>query len=582
MKKVKKIISLAIGVTMTASVLVGCSANGQELYNGFSKQRDMRSFEMKTDLSLKVSGKNLSSEEEKTLATLPLKDGIKVTTKSKSRANEDKTIGKTQNEISVGISDMSMSMNMWTDMDLSGDKPQMKNIMTIPYMFKNKLPQLNGKEYMVMDYAEMNSTTNIPGQPAIDYKQIMELSKSIQPKLAELMKAYLQQYSFSKDIVTKSEKQNLVIAGEQQEVNVYEVKLGDDAFKEVLKYTVANLGENKDIIEKFIKQFVPSAGPIDLNQLPEATKSLESALDSIKDIKILGDKGIVLQYAINKDGYIVNQKGTMDLVFDTTNIKKLSKVGQIPNFTGIYTVTLDFNMDMYNINGDVKFEMPTLTSANSINMIDLNKASTNENTNNKEQANLTQLDIAYKTAFDNVKVATTLATVNGVKPTYFKLEGSLDVGASPVENVVKAENGGLQSVINEGRKSINNLPDSLLQQKRTLSSILDNYQHPIYETVVNLITKNKTNPKQNEIILARQLIKDVPVEYKTSYSSALDEVQQGLLSRAFNLVNKATESKKAEDIESAKAAITELKTIPANFAGESVLKFIADLEAKLK
>lgn len=582
MKKVKKIISLAIGVAMTASVLVGCSANGQELYNSFSKQKSMKSVEMKSDFSLKVSGKNLSSEEEKALATLPLKDGVKVSTKSKSIVNEDKTIAKTQNEISVGISDMSMNMNVWTDMNVSGDKPQMKSVMTVPFILKNKLPQLNGKEYMVMDYAEMNSATNIPGQPPVDYKQIMELSKNIQPKLAELMKVYLQQYSFSKDIVTKSDKQNLVVGGVQQEVTIYEVKLNDSTFKELLKYTVANLGENKDIIEKFIKECMPSAGLIDLNKLPEATKSLASALDSIKDIKILGDNGLVLKYAINKDGDIINQKGTMDIVFDTANIKKLAKGGQAPNFTGVYTITLDFNMDIYNINGDVKIEMPTLTSANSINMIDLNKPSTNENTTNKDESNLSQLDIAYKTAFNNVKVATTLATVNGVKPTYFKVEGSLDVGISPVENVVKAANGGLQSIINEGRKSINNLPDSLLQQKRTLSSILDNYQHPIYEVTVNLINNNKINPKQNEIILGRQLIKDIPAEYKTSYSSALDEVQQGLLSKTFNLVNKATESKKTEDIESAKAAINELKTIPTNFAGESVLKFISDLEGKLK
>lgn len=579
MKKVKKIISLAMGIVMSAAIFAGCSANGLELNNAFSKQQDMKSVEMKTEFALKVSGKNLSAEEEQALAKLPFKAGIKVTSVAKTNVNEDKTRNKAQNDMTISMGDMSFNMGVWTEMNLSGDKPQMKNIMTIPSIVKANLPQLNGKDYMVMDYTDMVPATNIPGQPAVDYKKIMELSKTIQPKIVELMKGYVKQYNFNKDIITKTEKQNLLVGGTQQEVNIYEIKLNDSTFKELLKYTVANLGENKVAIEGFIKELVPGGDAANLSVL---TTAMNSGLDSIKDIKILGDKGLVVKYAINKEGYIVSQKGSMDLVFDAATIKKLSKNGQVPDFTGVYTVTVDFNMDIYNINKNVQIDFPTITLANSINFMDLNKPSTNDNGSNKDESKLTQLDIAYKNAFNNVKVATALATANGVKPTYFKAEGSLEVGTSSMENVVKAANGGLQSVINEGRKSIDNLPNSLLQQKRTLSSILDNYQHPIYETTVNLINKNKTNPKQNEIILGRQLINDIPAYYKTSYSSALDEVQQGLLNKTSNLVNKAVQSKNKEDIESAKAAITELKTIPTNFAGEGVLKFIADLEGKLK
>lgn len=194
----------------------------------------------------------------------------------------------------------------------------------------------------------------------------------------------------------------------------------------------------------------------------------------------------------------------------------------------------------------------------------------------------TNLDILFKDSFDAVKKVVTLAAENGVKPWYFKSEGSLDVGVSVSEDVANATAKGMQQYIYDARKLIDQLPDSLLNYKQTFSSILDNYQHPIYERIVVIINDNQINPKQADIILARILIKDVPSFFKASYSSALDILQGKLFVKASQLVDKAAASKDSIDIAKAEQAIMDLKAIPEEFSSTDINNFINAIQDKLK
>jgi competence protein ComEC len=194
----------------------------------------------------------------------------------------------------------------------------------------------------------------------------------------------------------------------------------------------------------------------------------------------------------------------------------------------------------------------------------------------------TNLDTLFASTFNGVKKVVALATENGVKPWYFKSEGSLDVGISESEKVANATAKGMQQFIYDARNLNSQLPDSLLDYKRTFSSILDNYQHPIYERIVVLINSNQNNPNQHDIILARMLIKDVPSFFKASYSSALDNLQSKLFVNASQLVDKATVSKNTTDITNASQAIIDLKTIPDEFSSTDINNFINAIQDKLK
>jgi hypothetical protein len=191
------------------------------------------------------------------------------------------------------------------------------------------------------------------------------------------------------------------------------------------------------------------------------------------------------------------------------------------------------------------------------------------------------VDVLFKTTFDSVQKVVALASENGVKPYYFKSEGSLEPGTSESQSVAAAAEKGMQKQIYEARGLVNQLPEELLNYKRTFSSILDNYQHPIYERIVYLIGINQEVPKQSDINMARVLIKDVPDSFKASYSSELDRLQGNLFNKASQLVDKAASSKSPADIAKAKEAVLELKTIASEFSSPDISNFINYIDGKI-
>jgi hypothetical protein len=191
------------------------------------------------------------------------------------------------------------------------------------------------------------------------------------------------------------------------------------------------------------------------------------------------------------------------------------------------------------------------------------------------------LDKIFTNTFSAIKKVITVAKENGVKPWYFKSEDSLDAGVSESESVANATDKGMQQYIYEARNLNNQLPDSLLDYKRTFSSILDNYQHPIYERIVFIINRNQNNQNQHDIIQARKLIKDISALFKSSYSSALDNLQDKLFVIASQLVDKALSTKNQADIDAASKAISDLKTMPNEFSSIDIKNFIKEIEEKL-
>jgi competence protein ComEC len=184
------------------------------------------------------------------------------------------------------------------------------------------------------------------------------------------------------------------------------------------------------------------------------------------------------------------------------------------------------------------------------------------------------LNTLYKSTYDAVMKVDKTATENGVKPYYSR-------GASTTENVANATSKGMQIYIYEARTLIDQLPDELIDIKRTFSSMLDEYQHPIYERIVYVINTNKDNPKQNDINLGRTLIKDLPDVFKSPYSVALDQAQGKLFAKADNLVAKAVATKDNSDSLNARQVIAELKTIPIQFASSDIKSFVNAIETKL-
>lgn len=187
------------------------------------------------------------------------------------------------------------------------------------------------------------------------------------------------------------------------------------------------------------------------------------------------------------------------------------------------------------------------------------------------------IDNLYKAAYDSVMLVTDKSNRYNVKP-YFDASNG---GPSNTKDVLKGVNNGLQKDILLSRKVIDLLPDSLLTAKQTFSSVLDNYQHPIYERIVFTINNAQNNPNQSDVATARYLIKDIPEIYKVSYSSALDDIQMILFQKAINAVEKAEQTKLSPDINYARSAVYELRRIPWEFSNDDIYALIDSLTERL-
>lgn len=586
MKNVKKLVALLSTVVMTATIVSGCSTNGLAVFNGYSKYQTVNSMESKTDITFNVTAENLSSQEQQILTMLPAINASKISMTSKTNKNKDNTKIKSEIGLNMQFGEMPMDMGMWVDKDLTANNPVYKEIVKMPDMLSSGISAMHGKDYLVMDIANMKNTTD---GTEFDVKKLDQLSRELQPKIINFMNQYANNYNNGTNVINKLDSKDIVVAGKTQHVNIYELKLDDKSFKDILRYTVKNFGDNKDMILAFVKDIMtymaaitPSssveADKMDIliknmdAQLLEAVKQLNSGLDSLDGITLLGNSGIDIKFAINDEGYIVNENGSIQLKSSMEDIKKLTGEKSLEGYTGIYNATINFNTDIYNINGDVSIAIPETNSSNSVDYMELIKAFTP----------VDDIDTTYKKAYDDVEKVVALAKANKVKPYFYKTADSLDQGISDINAVADAADQGLQQYINIARDSISKLPDSLQESKNTFSSILDNYQHVIYERTVFIINSNKTSPKQSDVIVARRIIKSVKSQYRSTYSSALDEIQNNLFINAKQLVDKAVSTKNQTDIDNAKQAIADLKTIPSEFSSTDIMNFIQVLESQLK
>jgi len=395
MSKMKKIGALSVALIMSVSLFTGCSTDGLALVSAFGKSQTINSMESKTDISMKVSGTNMSVQEKEMMsAMLPMVNGTKMSILTKMNQNKEKTISKVQSDINLQLGQMPEPINMsvWANVDMTGSEPVLNEMFKVPQLMTSFLPkEFQGKDYLVMNLADMTSG---PGMPQTDYKKLMKFSKEFQPKFLDFITKYAKKFNPKTDYIRRVGFQRFFENNKMNSTDTYEVKLTDKSFKELMHYTLNNLAENTDAVS-FVKEYMTSMMSVyDLSdaeskssqeemnkmfdnlatELPQQLASLNKALESVDNLKILGDNGITIRYTVNDEGYIINEKGNAEFVVDMPSIMKLVGNASTPSdSTGIYTISIAFNTVMTNINGDVKIDFPKVDSTNSFNFTDIMK-----------------------------------------------------------------------------------------------------------------------------------------------------------------------------------------------------------------
>lgn len=397
----KKVSILAL-VLAIALFFTGCTNGELKLYNAFLKSQDIMSMESNTNLSFKLEGEGLSEDNQVMLEeAIKVVNSSKITMNQKVKQNKDKTEVKAQVDMGIDMAGVKTDMQVWVDVDMSKDIPKIVEIIKMPQMLMSILGKENAsKEYILYDINEVLDMK----EGEINYKELMNWSKEMQPKVTDFLGNYAKSFDSNIKMVESKGKKTV----NNEVVDVYELKLDDASFKNLIRYSVNNFMENKDMM-KFMNEYMNMVvGMMDSTkgenveakkemmkefenigkELPVMKEKFNKFMDKFDKVKVLGNEGIVIEYAINKDGYIVSEKGSINLSIDLATME--SKVNELnkaevkakvkakvkaPVMKGIVKLKIEFDTKNSNINKDVKIEMPKLTDANSLKFSDIIKSS---------------------------------------------------------------------------------------------------------------------------------------------------------------------------------------------------------------
>jgi len=223
----------------------------------------------------------------------------------------------------------------------------------------------------------------------MDFNKLMNFSKEMSLELVDFMKEYATQFDPGFEYIKDMGEQEITTPAGKEIAHIYQIKLDDKMTKKLVRYSVTNMAENKKVMA-FVKDYMDmmmditgtSMGEEEKQEMNKMLKDMEAgipgfitefnkAMDKIENIKLIADEGIIINYGINKDGYMINENGKINLVVDMAELSKIE--GSELDETGVYSIGIEYNSDIYNINQVTSIEFPEITKENSIDYVDMMK-----------------------------------------------------------------------------------------------------------------------------------------------------------------------------------------------------------------
>jgi len=357
------------------------NAQTQTLTDAILKTSNATSMESNGKLSLTFKAEGLSNQDQQDFEMVSdILNNLQMNFNSKVSGNSDGTISRQYVKMSANVAGSPYSGEVWSDINLAGKTPIVKEIVKSPQLFEMLSPEYKNK-YMLLDLAQIEKMPEMQGQlGSMDFGKMMSENKELQGMVINLIEKYSSQLGSNYDFIS-------------HDGNVYNVKISDAQFKDIIRNVVNLTAKNKEIqniINDLIVSQMKNSGAStqeinttssDMNQMFTTLESagfleqFNETMDKLKDVAILGEQGIDITYTIDKNGYVIKTKGIIDVVIDIAKLNKafgedvMSASGDIP--TGIYTVGIGFEVNNSNINGNVNIDLPKLTSANSFTISEL-------------------------------------------------------------------------------------------------------------------------------------------------------------------------------------------------------------------
>jgi len=359
MKK-KLICSLTLALTLSVTMLTGCSKPAESLSKALSNNTTMTSCESSNSLSIKIDG----NEQAKMMNLSEF--GFTAKSKIINEKNKKQALAS---EVSIKYGGMNIDTSLFTENINENNKWNTKFVMTIPPIF---LDFINGAaqgaagasginantKYFYFDSKDMEKSLE-KEMSQEEYKKATEQLQGLSNSLEKAINKYVT--TVGKENVMKQGKKEITYNGSKEKVTVYDIKITDKQFKDFIRTYVNNAENDKDL-QKFLEAFSSK----DVAQINFKEKIAEFNKEFDKLPQIIGDKGLNISLAV-KDDYVIQQTFNTELLISDMNA--LNNTSPAVSATKI---TLKYTTDIFNINGkNIKIELPKVNKENSLNLMDL-------------------------------------------------------------------------------------------------------------------------------------------------------------------------------------------------------------------
>ena len=397
--------SFIIAIAMLIFVLPMSVANAQTktLSDAILKTNEATSMESNGKLSLIFKAEGLSKQDQEDFGMISdMLNNLQVNFNSKTSGNSAGTVVKQYVKMSAVVGGSPYAGELWSDINLTGKTPIVKEIVKSPDLFEMMASPQNINKYMLIDLNEMNKTSEIqPELGNMDFGKMLSENKELQGSIITLFQKYSTLLGANYNFISK-------------DGNMYRVKIDDIQLKNLIREVVNLTAKNKEI-QSLLKDLIiaemknTGSSTVEINSMKsdmdKMFTTIESQgfldgfnqmMDKLKDVKILGDKGIDITYTIDENGYVISTKGDIELILDMAKLDKaftqsaskraVAATTEIMQ-AGTYTVGLHYELSNSNINGNVNVIIPTLTPANSFSFANMFDEPTDTDTNNPNSNN---------------------------------------------------------------------------------------------------------------------------------------------------------------------------------------------------
>lgn len=351
----KKLMLAVTSAVFMLFILAGCTPKeGQMLIDALNKQTEINSYEQKTEVSLNIKP-DLEYMSEEDMFGFDIINNALATVEVK----EDLINGKQYINTTVDFGGIIFNMPVYYEGQTMWIKPP----------FERRYVEIKADDLAKLSKEINDSTIN----PITTEKQ-KELQKRVQVLINKFVTSYALEHSDAFKNLTYKGKQAIDTPEGSKEVSVIEIKFNDKEFKNFVMNTINDISNSKSFKEfsksmvEFMPELIEMAGlenelGVDdfMNQLEDIRNNFDENYDmflallkeytpqieqGLKDHFEVGPNGLVLNFYIDQESYIVKTNAVMDMVFKEPNPdedKNQEKVG----------FTLKLDSIMYNINKTV-------------------------------------------------------------------------------------------------------------------------------------------------------------------------------------------------------------------------------------